>query len=84
VAQHKKNLTKFIDLNMFMPCPINLQHADFRIELQCAESSALSKLYDPEEGDPDNGVEAGTPFEKISDDWTCPVCGASKDQFDKE
>jgi rubredoxin len=41
-------------------------------------------VYDPEEGDPDNGVEAGTPFENISDDWTCPVCGASKDQFDKE
>ncbi len=41
-------------------------------------------VYDPEEGDPDNGVETGTPFEKIPDDWTCPVCGASKDQFEKE
>ena len=41
-------------------------------------------VYDPEEGDPDNGVGAGTPFEKISDDWTCPICGASKDQFEKE
>ena len=41
-------------------------------------------VYDPEEGDPDNGVETGTTFEDISDDWTCPVCGASKDQFEKE
>jgi rubredoxin len=41
-------------------------------------------VYDPEEGDPDNGVETGTPFEKVPDDWTCPVCGASKDQFEKE
>jgi rubredoxin len=41
-------------------------------------------VYDPEEGDPDNGVEAGTPFEKISDDWTCPVCGASKDRRNKQ
>ena len=40
----KKNLTKFIDLNMFMPCPINLQRANFRIEFQCSESSAPSKL----------------------------------------
>lgn len=41
-------------------------------------------VYNPEEGDPDNGVEAGTAFENVSDDWTCPVCGATKDQFEKE
>ena len=41
-------------------------------------------VYDPTEGDPDNGVEPGTPFEDIPDDWTCPVCGATKDQFEKE
>jgi rubredoxin len=41
-------------------------------------------VYDPEEGDPDNGVATGTPFEGIPDDWTCPVCGATKDQFEKE
>ncbi len=41
-------------------------------------------VYDPAEGDPDNGVESGTPFEDIPDDWTCPVCGATKDQFEKE
>ncbi len=37
--------------------------------------------YDPQTGDPDNGVEPGTPFEKLPDDWTCPVCGAGKDDF---
>ena len=41
-------------------------------------------VYDPAEGDPDNGVEAGTPFEKIPEDWVCPVCGATKDMFEKE
>jgi rubredoxin len=41
-------------------------------------------VYDPENSDPDNGIEPGTPFEKIPDDWKCPVCGASKDQFEKE
>ncbi|MFQ3574406.1 MAG: rubredoxin, partial [Thermodesulfovibrionales bacterium] len=34
-------------------------------------------------GDPDNGVPAGTPFESLPDDWSCPVCGATKDMFDK-
>lgn len=38
-------------------------------------------IYDPEVGDPDGGIEPGTPFEKIPDDWTCPECGATKDDF---
>jgi len=40
-------------------------------------------VYDPEKGDPDGGIAPGTAFEDIPDDWVCPVCGASKDQFEK-
>ena len=40
-------------------------------------------VYDPEKGDPDSGVEPGTSFDKLPDDWLCPVCGAGKDQFEK-
>ena len=40
--------------------------------------------YDPEKGDPDNGVAPGTKFEDIPEDWTCPVCGARKVDFEKE
>jgi len=39
-------------------------------------------IYDPEVGDPDGGITPGTPFEKIPDSWTCPICGVSKDQFE--
>ena len=38
-------------------------------------------IYDPEEGDPDSGIEPGTPFEDIPDDWMCPICGATKADF---
>jgi len=38
-------------------------------------------VYDPVEGDPDNNIKAGTPFEHISDDWACPVCYAEKATF---
>ena len=38
-------------------------------------------VYDPEVGDTDNGVLAGTLFEAVADDWVCPECGVSKDQF---
>ena len=41
-------------------------------------------IYDPEKGDPDSGIKPGTPFEELPDDWVCPVCGASKDAFEKE
>ncbi len=41
-------------------------------------------VYDPAEGDPDNGIKPGTSFADLPDDWVCPVCGASKDQFSPE
>lgn len=40
-------------------------------------------IYDTKKGDPDNGVEPGTAFEDLPDDWICPVCGAPKSQFEK-
>jgi rubredoxin len=39
-------------------------------------------IYDPDLGDPDNGVEPGTDFEDIPDDWVCPDCGVEKDMFE--
>ena len=38
-------------------------------------------IYDPEVGDPDNGVEPGTAFEDVPEDWVCPLCSVGKDQF---
>jgi rubredoxin len=46
--------------------------------------SVCGYVYDPDEGDPDNGIEPGTAFEALPDDWTCPVCGAEKEEFEKE
>ncbi len=40
-------------------------------------------IYDPEKGDSDSGVKPVTPFEELPDDWVCPLCGATKDQFEK-
>ena len=38
--------------------------------------------YDPSVGDPDSGIAPGTTFEDIPEDWVCPVCGASKADFE--
>ena len=39
-------------------------------------------VYDPEVGDPDSGIAPGTAFEDIPDDWVCPLCGVTKEDFD--
>ena len=46
--------------------------------------SVCGYVYDPQQGDPDHGVKAGTPFEQVPRDWECPLCGVGKDQFEKE
>ena len=40
-------------------------------------------VYDPNEGDPQGGVDAGTAFEDLPDNWLCPVCGAPKEAFEQ-
>lgn len=39
-------------------------------------------LYDPVEGDPEGRIKAGTSFAEVSCQWSCPVCFASKAEFD--
>ncbi|MCX6827607.1 MAG: rubredoxin [candidate division Zixibacteria bacterium] len=39
-------------------------------------------VYDPMQGDPDNGVVPNTLFENLPNEWLCPVCGVGKDQFE--
>lgn len=40
-------------------------------------------VYDPAEGDFENGIEPGTAFKDIPDTWVCPLCGAEKEFFEK-
>jgi flavin reductase (DIM6/NTAB) family NADH-FMN oxidoreductase RutF/rubredoxin len=53
------------------------------VEMPKYECTVCGYIYDPEKGDPDSGIAPGTPFEKLPDDWVCPVCGASKSEFEK-
>lgn len=43
---------------------------------------ACGLIYDEELGDPDSGLEPGTRFEDIPDDWECPLCGVTKSDFE--
>ncbi len=41
-------------------------------------------VYNPENGDSDAGIKSGTRFADLPADWQCPMCGVSKDEFEKE
>jgi rubredoxin len=47
------------------------------------ECDVCGYIYDPGQGDPDASVKPGTPFDRLPDDWVCPVCGADKSHFKK-
>lgn len=38
-------------------------------------------IYEPANGDPDNGINPGTSFNDLPETWVCPVCGVDKSQF---
>ena len=38
-------------------------------------------IYEPEEWSSENGVESGTSFENLPNDWVCPICQAEKEEF---
>lgn len=39
-------------------------------------------IYDEAAGMPEFGIEPGTLFKDLPDDWACPECGAPKDYFE--
>lgn len=45
--------------------------------------SVCGYVYDPEVGDEEHGISPGTPFDKLPEDWVCPVCGVGKDNFER-
>lgn len=46
--------------------------------------TVCSYVYDEELGDPDSGIEPGTKWEDVPEDYLCPLCGVGKEYFEKE
>jgi len=49
--------------------------------MECYKCAVCGYIYDPEQGDPVNGIEPGQEFSDLPEDYLCPVCSAGKDQF---
>ena len=47
------------------------------------QCGGCSYVYDPAVGDEDAGIEPGTAFEGLPDDWECPLCGLQKSDFER-
>jgi flavin reductase (DIM6/NTAB) family NADH-FMN oxidoreductase RutF/rubredoxin len=61
--------------------PVAEEAADAAENMDVHSCQLCGYEYDPAEGDPDNGIPPGTPFEDLPDDWECPICGAGKEDF---
>lgn len=40
-------------------------------------------IYDEEKGDVKTGIEPGTKWEDVPEDWVCPLCKVGKDKFEE-
>jgi flavin reductase (DIM6/NTAB) family NADH-FMN oxidoreductase RutF len=63
--------------------PSYVEEKKVAVEMAKYKCLVCGYVYDPDKGDPDGGIKPGTPFEKLPDGWTCPVCGAGKGEFEK-
>lgn len=46
--------------------------------------SVCGFIYDESVGHPESGITPGTKWEDIPDDWVCPLCGATKAEFEEQ
>ncbi len=49
---------------------------------QIWECIVCGYVYDESAGDPEHGIKAGTRWEDVPEDWTCPECGIAKADFE--
>jgi rubredoxin len=50
-------------------------------EMYQCQTSNCGYIYNPDKGDKKGKISKGTLFEDLSDDWRCPICGATKKSF---
>lgn len=81
--------TSFDSLTDSWKCPVcNAEKTKFqsqsRQKNQLYKCAVCGYIYDPAKGDPNAGIQPGTAFESLPEDWRCPVCRAAKTEFKRE
>ena len=57
-------------------------YSTLNLIMQKYKCTVCDWVYDPVAGDPDHGIPAGTPFEELPEDWTCPICLVGKEDVE--
>tara|TARA_A100000171_G_scaffold32724_1_gene31109 strand:- start:5282 stop:5548 length:267 start_codon:yes stop_codon:yes gene_type:complete len=60
------------------PCLVDL----WSISVKKWQCIVCGLIYDEAEGWPDDGIEPGTVWEDVPEDWMCPECGVGKEDFE--
>jgi len=87
-----KNAPTYIEKSKFEEKKVETPKTEVIAPTQTPKPKAEGKLhkcvvcgyiYNEAEGDEAQGVDAGTSFDDLPDDWTCPICSADKDMFEE-
>ena len=52
------------------------------IEIKQYQCIVCGYFYDENLGDPEHGIAAGTRWQDVPGDWSCPDCGVAKSDFE--
>lgn len=74
-----KNAPTYVERSIFSDAKI-----DSESENELWQCQLCHFTYESEKGDPISGIEPGTKFQDLPDDWCCPICGADKSQFERD
>jgi flavin reductase (DIM6/NTAB) family NADH-FMN oxidoreductase RutF/rubredoxin len=69
-----KNAPTYVDKSL-------LEKKDASSNFKKFKCTACGYVYDEEAGDPSNGIDPGSLFTDLPDDWVCPICGTEKEDF---
>lgn len=61
---------------------IKLLYRGITVEYKTYMCVICGFIYEEEKGLPEENIAPGTRWEDIPETWTCPDCGASKDDFE--
>ena len=74
---------KFLFTPVGVKCgAISKSWMDKKVEYKTWMCVVCGLIYDEQEGWPDEGIAPGTRWQDVVENWSCPDCGASKDDFE--
>ena len=84
LTQHRSFVNVLIELSFYhciIKKPIIYPDLNGGIIMAKFVCGVCGYIYDEDNGDLEAGIEPGTKFEDLPDDFECPLCSVGKDEF---